>query len=278
MTKFVIGIGSQRAGSTLLSRILEECTPIFTHPVKELHYYDTLYGVRKEGVLINYSVGQLERMQSEGFEPKTKREECLLRTTQLLATKPVEDIEYIDLFRPCIMDKEYLCEITPEYMILPEEGVRKMAEDIGSDAKIILMIRRPVDRFISSVKLLKSYGTNEYDPESFEADFIETLETMPTWIEQQLELSDYKRSIDLYKKCFDQVLVLQYEKLLSEPMNIKQDLESFLGLLIDDKKYLEVTAQKVNNLGATAKLSDKTMERLIALNQEHTLSYELLIR
>ena len=61
-------------------------------------------------------------------------------------------------------------------------------------------------------------------------------------------------------------------------MNIKQDLESFLGLLIDDKKYLEVTAQKVNNLGATAKLSDKTMERLIALNQEHTLSYELLLR
>jgi len=278
MTKFVIGIGSQRAGSTLLSRILEECTPIFTHPVKELHYYDTLYGVRNENVLKDFSEDALTALETIGFEPETKREECLLRTTQLLATKPVGDIEYIDLFRPCIMNTEYLCEITPEYMILPEEGVKKMAEDTGSDAKIILMIRKPVDRFISSVKLLKSYGTNEYDPESFEADLIATLETMPNWIEQQLELSDYKRSIDLYKKHFDQVLVLQYEKLLSEPMSIKQDLESFLGLHIDDEKYLEVTAQKVNNLGATAKLSDKTMERLSALNQDNTLFYELLIR
>lgn len=35
--KFVIGIGSQRAGSTLLHKILDECTNIFIHPVKELH-------------------------------------------------------------------------------------------------------------------------------------------------------------------------------------------------------------------------------------------------
>ena len=277
MSKFIIGIGSQRAGSTLLSRILEQCTPIFTHPVKELHYYDTLYGVRNEAVLKDFSRKQLERLEQQGFEPSTKREECLLRTNKILYNRSIENVSYIDLFRPCIMDNEYLCEITPEYMILPEAGVIKMSEDIGSSSKIILMIREPVDRFISAVKLLKSYGINEYNPETFETDLIETLETMPAWIDQQLELSDYKRSINLYKKYFDQVLVLQYEKLLSDPMSIKQDLESFLDLSIDDEKYLEVTARKVNNLGKTAKLSEQTMERLIALNKKNIMSYELLI-
>ena len=49
--KFVIGIGSQRAGSTLLHRIISECTQVFTHPIKELYYYDTLFNVRKDEFL-----------------------------------------------------------------------------------------------------------------------------------------------------------------------------------------------------------------------------------
>ena len=48
---FVIGIGSQRAGSTLLHKILDSCTDIFMHPIKELHYYDTLFDVRKDEFL-----------------------------------------------------------------------------------------------------------------------------------------------------------------------------------------------------------------------------------
>ena len=61
MNKFVIGIGSQRAGSTLLYTILEQCTPIYMHPVKELHYFDTLFNVRNPSVLHKFSVHQLHR-------------------------------------------------------------------------------------------------------------------------------------------------------------------------------------------------------------------------
>ena len=61
MKRFVIGIGSQRAGSTLLHRILEQCTDIFMHPVKELHYYDTLFEVRGARALRVFSKRQLDR-------------------------------------------------------------------------------------------------------------------------------------------------------------------------------------------------------------------------
>ena len=46
MNRFVLGIGSQRAGSTLLHHCLDVASDVFMHPLKELHYFDTLHGVR----------------------------------------------------------------------------------------------------------------------------------------------------------------------------------------------------------------------------------------
>jgi hypothetical protein len=36
MNRFVLGIGSQRAGSTLMHHALEASTDVFIHPLKEL--------------------------------------------------------------------------------------------------------------------------------------------------------------------------------------------------------------------------------------------------
>lgn len=262
MTQFVIGIGSQRAGSTLLSRILEECTTIFTHPVKELHYYDTLFNVRHEDVLKEFSKRQLDRLESENFQPKNKREECLLRANRMLSTRKVNNIDYIDLFRPCIMDNEYLCEITPEYMILPEEGVKKMAEDIGKDAKIILLARNPVDRFISAVKLLKNYGNMNYDAKNFEADLVEVMETMPSWMQQQRQLNDYETALTKYQKYFDNVILLPYQKLFKDPDWTIKRLNDFLELEIDGEKYRGMITKRVNSIASTGEVSQELKDRL----------------
>lgn len=265
MTKFVIGIGSQRAGSTLLSRILEECTSIFTHPVKELHYYDTLFNVRNEQVLKTFSKWQLDRMANEGFQPQNKRQECLLRTNQMLYEKSVKEIEYIDLFRPCVMGNEYLCEVTPEYMILPEEGVKKMAEDIGRDAKIILLSRDPIDRFISAVKLLKNYGNKDYDATNFEADLREVMETMPEWMKQQKQLNDYEAALNRYQKYFDNVILLPYEKLFADPDWTIKQLSHFLEIEVDEQKYRGIISKRVNSIADTSEITEET--RLMVRNQ-----------
>jgi len=260
MTQFVIGIGSQRAGSTLLHKILDECTPIFMHPVKELHYYDTLYGVRDAAVLKDYSKRQLDRELDRLIEAKkfgyiNKRYKCYIRTNKILSKLPVEQVEYIDLYRPCVIDHTHLGEITPEYMILPEEGIAQMAKDLGVEAKIILITRDPVERFISAFKLLKNYNNPNYDSTNFEKDLEHALVTMPTWIEQQKQLSDYKTAYNKYKKYFSNVLLLSFEDMIKDPIKLREHLENFLGLELDKQKYEQVFQHKVNAIGETAGIS-----------------------
>lgn len=267
MTKFVIGIGSQRAGSTLLSKVLEECTSIFSHPIKELHYYDTLFQVRHSEVLRKFSRNQLKRLHDDGFEASNKRDECFVRANRLLSEREVSNIDYIDLFRPCIQGNEYLCEITPEYMILPEEGVARMRDNLGRDAKIILLARNPTQRFISSVKLLKSYGGRKYDSKNLEQDILNTLERMPDWVDQQDRLNDYQLAYERFGEFFDDVLLLAYDDLFKRPLKTASKLQSFLDVPFNSNRYLSIVERKVNGLGETGQISEKT---ITLLNEKYT--------
>lgn len=262
--KFVIGIGSQRAGSTLLHTILERCTPIFMHPIKELHYYDTLYGVRDPYILKDFSEKDVKRIldrlvEADQYAYINKRYKAYVRATNLLHCTPIEEIKYLDLYRPCIMHHQYLGEVTPEYMILPEEGVAKMAQDLGRDTKIILIGRDPLDRFISAVKLLKHYDDPSYDMTNFSNDIELVLETMPTWIEQQKQFNDYDVALNKYRTYFDNVLFLEYEKMVDSFDTLKTSLENFLEMKIADEEFQKVTSTKVNSIHENISVPKSTL-------------------
>ncbi|MDO6463650.1 sulfotransferase [Pseudoalteromonas carrageenovora] len=266
--KFVIGIGSQRAGSTLLHRILDECTDIFMHPVKELHYFDTLYNVRHQDVLTKYSKAQLDREFERLIASKehgyiaNKKYKCFLRTNKLLHENKVEDIDYKDLFRPCLMGNEMIGEITPEYMILPEEAIKYMAEVIGSESPIILITRDPIERFVSAFKLLKVYGKEKVDMSNFEEELLSVFEEMPTWVDQQRKLNSYLEAENKYKKYFSSFLSITYEELISKDKLAISKLESILNVKINQKKVDEILKVKTNQIGETKALSSKTLTAL----------------
>mgnify|MGYP000149599347 FL=1 len=282
MNKFVIGIGSQRAGSTLLHKILDECTDIFMHPVKELHYYDTLFKVRHASVLTDFSKRQIDHILERIIKAPShnfidKRFKCNLRTNKLLANRTVEEVEYLDLYRPCVSESEYLGEITPEYMILPEEGIKKMRDDLGADTKIILIGRNPVDRFISAFKLLKMYNQSDYNMDLFQEDLDETMQTMPSWMEQQKQLSDYEGGITKYKKYFEQVLFISYEQIVTDPEIILKKLQSFLEMDIDKAKYHKILGKKVNAIGETGLIKKETINTLEQYFHESINAYENIL-
>ena len=268
MTKFIIGIGSQRAGSTLVHKILDECTPIFMHPVKELHYYDTLFNVRNESVLKEFSNKQinhiLERVvTASNYDFIDKKFKCYIRANKILSNCPINKIDYIDLYRPCIAENNGLLgEVTPEYMILPEEAIIKMRDDLGKDTKIILLAREPVARFISAFKLLKLYGNQKYDMANFEKDLEETMKSMPGWMQQQDELNDYESSLNQYRQYFNNVLFLSFEQLVSTPETVYTKLSEFLQVDINKERYLNVLSAKVNDLGDAREISPEIYEIL----------------
>lgn len=267
MTKFVIGIGSQRAGSTLLHKVLSECTSIFMHPIKELHYYDTLFGVRKPDILKEFSQRQLNReldrlaqSDSHGYIDKTYR--CYIRANKMLANNDVANIDYYDLYRPCIAENRLIGEITPEYMVLPEAGVQQMAEDLGKSTPIILISRDPVNRFISAFKLLKVYSGDNYDKNKMSEDILEVIDTMPEWIDQQIALGDYNSAQSLYERYFDNVLLLSYENDLNKPNLLGNKLQECLDIKVDRRTLRKITKTRLNKIGESGEVSPEVMSRL----------------
>ncbi len=251
--EFVIGIGSQRAGTTLLHRVLHECSSVFMHPVKELHYFDTLYNVRDARVLVEFSRKQIEHA---AVPPRNKREECFLRANKMLASKNVSDIDYLDLYRPCVLGHPQLGEITPEYMILPEEGVKYMAETIGAGSRIILITRDPVDRFISAFKLLKAYNTVDPDFSNFENEILDVFSGMPGWVEQQKLLNNYELSRNKFSKYFSNTLEISYEELTSSPGSTLRKVEELVGHTLDNKKIDKLFSKRVNEFSTTVGLKE----------------------
>ena len=120
--RFVIGIGSQRAGSTLLHNLLHEVREGARH----LHVLVVAVGPQ---ALVAFSRRQLDRQLDEiiaatqyGFIDKSYK--CLLRTNRILASTPVENVDYLNLFRPCLMENPVIGESTPEYMLFSVEQLR----------------------------------------------------------------------------------------------------------------------------------------------------------
>jgi hypothetical protein len=265
--KFVIGIGSQRAGSTLLHKVLNEATDIFMHPIKELHYFDTLFDIRNETVLKNFCGFEFNNLVNglinSADEPKVDmRMKCKIRSLRMLKHRSVSDFEYIELYRPCLAKHSSFGEITPEYMILPENGIKALRESVGEDAKIILLSRNPVERFISSVKLLKLYGGKKYDFSNFSNDILEVQSEMPTWMAQQDLLNDYNHSLSLYKKYFKNVLFVSFERMIEDPMSFYHLLSDFLGTDIDKNTYDTCFNTKVNSIAESVSVSEDVLTLL----------------
>ncbi|QEM80119.1 sulfotransferase domain-containing protein [Halomonas binhaiensis] len=269
MSKFVIGIGSQRAGSTLLHRILDECTSVYMNPVKELHYFDTLYGVRHQNVLTEFSRAQFDRdlkkiVDSDDFGFIDQKFKNHLRTNHILSTRPVTQVDYLDLFRPCLMGNPLLGEITPEYMILPEEGVKHMRKVVGADAKIILLARNPVSRLISSYKLTKVYGDRAtgIKKDEFNDELMTIVEGESNWLYCQDELNGYEAALNKYEKHFNDVLFLYYKDLFTHPDKIHVVLQDFLEIDVDINRYKKLIKRKVNSLEDTVRIDNHLKDKL----------------
>lgn len=230
------------------------------HPVKELHYFDTLYDVRKQRILTEFSARQLERLENK--PAVTKPQKCNLRANRMLTNRRVQNIDYVDLYRPCLLGNNVVGEVTPEYMILPEEGIKYMRDTIGADAKIILLTRDPLERFLSSFKLLKAYSEATPDFSNFERELLNCFDTMPTWIEQQRELNNYEAAADLYKKYFSNFLTMKFEDFIRVDEPLIGNLESFLEVEIKRGPLQNVASRKVNTITAAPGVTPETKERV----------------
>jgi hypothetical protein len=266
--RFVIGIGSQRAASTLLHRLIGESTDVFMHPVKELHYFDTLFGVRAQEALTDFSLRQLGRevdrvVAATDYKFIGRRYKCFLRTTKILATTPVEKIDYLDLYRPFLKECSILGEVTPEYMLLDEAQVERMRSVVGEDASIILMCRNPVDRLLSAAKLFNTYNNLRMDDAQLGVWLKRMVDENSPWIQAQDRYNDYERAIRVYSAAFPRFLALSYEGLIENPADAATRIARTCDLVINERKFTEGLATVSNSLGDQTP-PDSTLTKLLS--------------
>ena len=236
------------------------------HPVKELHYYDTLFGVREARVLKVFSANQLSMewdrlIGADDFSYIDKRYKCFVRTNKILWRQNIRHVEYQDLFRPLLGENTHHGEITPEYMVLPEAGVRRMRRDLG-DARIILLARHPVRRFVSAFKLLKAYGKASYEAHDFERELRQAIEDMPAWMAHQDALNDYDTALRRFGGLFKNVLALPYDLLVTQPAQTRRRLQDFLRVDVDGSAMERILETRVNALGDVGEIGVATEKRL----------------
>jgi hypothetical protein len=269
--QFVIGIGAQRAGTTTLHQILERCTPVFMHPYKELHYFDTVHGIRDAAASRTFATSLLGKgchappFGEQRYAADDPRAWTFVRTCTLLSRAAVHEIDYRDLFLPGGTGCGLFGEITPEYMLLDKKGVEGMRRVVGGDARLILMVRNPVQRLISGFKLLMHNRVDGRQPVNPGALLTHHLETHSRFIQRQDAYNDYVRSIQLFDALFPgRLLVLRYDSLFDDREGLRLRLEQFLGEPVDAEEFSRVTDVRYNSLGESASIPPEVLQRLEA--------------
>jgi hypothetical protein len=223
------------------------------HPVKELHYFDTINDIRPQQALASFARRQLSRQidtitRANSFNFIDDTYKCMLRANKMLALRPIREIQYLDLFRPMLSSKELLGEATPEYMMLTAEQIREMAKVISTDAVIILLCRDPVKRILSSAKLFNVYNNLNMDSKTLSNWLLSCIQDNSAWITAQDKYNNYETAINNYTNIFPNFLALSFEEMLMNPRGAARKLQDQLETSVNLDVFVESSKKVTNSL------------------------------
>ena len=229
--RLILGIGSQWSGTLMLHRLLSEAGGIAMHPLVELHYFDTLFGIRDKRVLQDYTSDiyrrEREKLDSEyGGKYINSSHETLFNSSRILSgIKNIADIDYYSLYEPLYENISVTGEITPEYMLLDEKEIAYMRSVLGEDTDILLIAMDPVDRFLRALAMTGEDISKPLDLKRLG----EIISDMREWMRQQEKFADYRGTVERYSKYFSNIFIVSYEKILSEDEDHIKEFEKFIG-------------------------------------------------
>ena len=178
---------------------------------------------------------------------------------------------------------EYFSDITedielgsasPQYMSFP-----KSSEDIAKsfpDAKIIAVLRDPIERAASHYKMMKKRGieTRSFDEaikdqlspghqeryRSYNYDAVKDSDETNTYVAH----SEYKRILSFYFELFprNQILLINDTDLLNDRVNTFKKVLTFIGV---DNEYLPSNLQSNFHVGGTRRKRDHIIDYFIKL-------------
>lgn len=225
-----LGIGAQKAGTTWLDRNLRRHPGIWLPPIKEVHYFDELHvpGVRR------WSIAARDKHGSRALKEYLKRADDgdwnmrLIAGIAVLASGAISDDWYRSIF--AMAAKNRACgEITPEYSILPDEGIAHVLR-LAPEVRIIFSMRDPIDRCWSHIRMMMTRANNAYSDAEMEKFSSQN---------GVLDRSDYVAIIDRWRRHVPEArfLTIFMDDIVTDPIRAIERVCGHLGVRFEPGQF-----------------------------------------
>jgi hypothetical protein len=227
-----ICIGAQKAGTTWLYDNIRHHPDIWLPPIKELHYFDN-------------------KVPNKALLPDARFDHggVINRYSPLLQSPDYETLRWLWRFNHHGNDSmawykslftkpsHIMGDITPMYSTLDERGVEYVKSVVGDRCKVFLVLREPVSRSWSAVKMVFRWKISDIRQEDY-AVLVEEMKKPYSVLR-----TDYSRMIKLWRQYFseDNFKVFFYDDLANTPELFLNDVLGFVGV--------DATAWSSSNLG-----------------------------
>eukprot|EP01035_Chromulina_nebulosa_P055578 gene55578-76160_t len=143
-------IGTQKSATSWFFNVLQEHPKVWMPPIRELHFFDRIgrpkATVRKRHLLL---AKKMKRVAGREEQPA---EGWLDYLDRVASHKTVSREWYEETFSWPVEDDVIKGDVTPAYLEITKRKV-KMAREILGDVKIMIIIRRPLDRELSQLRM-----------------------------------------------------------------------------------------------------------------------------
>jgi len=217
-------IGAQKAGTSWLFEHLNHHPELWMPPIKELHYFDHLFVERNRRWTLAHIQTGARRVIRWHVNKTPKPDLRFIKYVAQLGTGDVFTERWYRFAFSRPTAQERVCgDVTPEYCTIPQDGVEYVRKLLG-DAKIIYIIREPVSRALSQLRMAamrRGVATED------EATWMQMAEEPD--VENRGAYSDY---IPRWQAAFPakDILFIPYGRIADEPLALLRDIERFLGV------------------------------------------------
>ncbi len=267
-------IGIQKSGTSWLHENLKRHPDVFLPFLKEVQYFNHLYIPKHRAWTDRHRMDRM--LKAKDFHLRMYREKGLSHHKKMvmyvesLEGNLVTDEWYAKIFS--LAKNSQLCgEITPEYSLLPNEGVRHLLS-LNPNTKIILMLRNPIERDFSHVRMiLRNQGAIENvdinKGEDQDARILSILKNDVVW-----QRSEYENIISRWRGHIGEgdLFVALFDRISSEPYELMNEICDFLGVHYDEDLFPELS--QVVHKGIDIKMSER-VQKFLEDKHRNTIKY-----
>jgi hypothetical protein len=217
-------IGAQKSATSWFYAMLGQHPNIWMSPLKELHYFDRIADDNRETRSRHI---QLAKKHRERPPKGASGEDWAAYTDRVSAFGEISLEWYREVFSWPVSDDVKIGDITPAYLEISESAVAHARELLG-DIKIIVIVRRPLDRELSQLRMWRRKEDSGVPELQTEDDWMKLYDAMLA----RRARGAYSQGIPRWQKAFskENFLALPYADIREQPLIFMKRVEDFLEI------------------------------------------------